>query len=491
LICPAQDQRDSQLDRPTKPPVDLDTCELVKPIIVDRIRITTVGDEERLGQQSKGFFSGNANDNLLNAAREGSLNAARTAIGEGANICYKKNNTNAHDTATQSITEYHKQMIVHQTRQIEWLHYKEKAMACQQIAEDIRQIAYKRLVQSIEESIPYRVMAYHQAGAPLTGELLYYCCNISDNVQIVDYLINQSSDIYQMMFNYSKPESPYHTAKKNKFNNVAAYLKYRLSVECTKAIQANDIEYTKKLIHAGASVDIHDTNNLSVAINHRNVELIQILCDNGAKMPIEWLESQTIILPENIAQTMDPNIVVQLNRSLINRRLRLAAASGDLHTLIHCQHLAADINSLNCHGSTALLCSIQYGNYFPIVHALVSRGATMLHANENESMSLIALAKKHNYIQITNYLSQELNTQFLNTILNNDLRSAEKFEALGADFNYRDEQKRTALHYAVQYHGIDLVSWLCIRGSAPTFADIDGNYPIIEATEKGIDVHID
>jgi ankyrin repeat protein len=115
----------------------------------------------------------------------------------------------------------------------------------------------------------------------------------------------------------------------------------------------------------------------------------------------------------------------------------------------------------------------------------------MLHANENESMSLIALAKKHNYIQITNYLSQELNTQFLNTILNNDLRSAEKFEALGADFNYRDEQKRTALHYAVQYHGIDLVSWLCIRGSAPTFADIDGNYPIIEATEKGMYVYID
>jgi ankyrin repeat protein len=443
-----------------------------------------------LGQQSKGFFSGNANDNLLNAARDGSLNAARAAIGEGANICYKKNNNNAYEIAIRSITEYHTQMTVYQTRPTESQHYKEKAMACQQIVEDIRQIAHKRLVQSIKESIPYCVMAYHQAGAPLTGDLLYYSCSISDNVQIVDYLINQSSDIYQIMFNYSKPESPFHTAKKHKFNNVAAYLKYRLSIECTKAIQANDIEYTKKLIQAGASVDMQDTNNLLIAINHRNMELIEILCDNGVQMPIEWLQSQTIILPENIAQTIDSNIIFRLNRSLINRRLRLAAANGDLHILIQCQHLSADINSLNCHGSTALLCSIQYGNYFPVVHALVSRGATMLHTNENESMSLIALAKKCNYIQITNYLSQELNTQFLNTIFNNDIRSAEKLEALGADFNYRDEQKRTALHYAVQYHGIDLVSWLCIRGSEPTFADIDGNYPILEATEKGIYAHI-
>jgi ankyrin repeat protein len=101
-------------------------------------------------------------------------------------------------------------------------------------------------------------------------------------------------------------------------------------------------------------------------------------------------------------------------------------------------------------------------------------------------MSLIALAKKCNYTQITDYLSQELNTQFLITILNNDIKSAEKFEALGADFNYHDEQKRTALHYAVQYHGIELVSWLCVRGSSTTIADIDGNYPITEAAEKGI-----
>jgi ankyrin repeat protein len=252
-----------------------------------------------------------------------------------------------------------------------------------------------------------------------------------------------------------------------------------------KAIENNETEYVRKLVRAGASVDMHNTNNLQLVLGSENAELVQILCDNGAKIPVEWIQSQTISLPKTIAQTMPSNIVVRINRSLINRRLRIAAASGDHGTLTQCQHLSADINSENCHGSTALLCSIQHGNYFSIVHALVSHGATMLHSNENESMSLIALAEKHNYTQIANYLSQELNAQFLITILNNDQKSAQKFEALGADFNYQDKQKRTALHYAVEYHGIELVSWLCIRGSTPTTADINGNYSITEATEKG------
>src|SRR6185437_16233626 len=66
LICPV----DQQQDHPTKPNYDLDTCELVKPIIIEPIQKTTVGDEERLGPRSLGVLSGNPNDNLLNAAKE-------------------------------------------------------------------------------------------------------------------------------------------------------------------------------------------------------------------------------------------------------------------------------------------------------------------------------------------------------------------------------------------------------------------------------------
>ena len=484
LICAIK--TDEQQDQSVKPDYDLDTCELITPVIVDPIQVTSVGDEERLGRQNKGIFSGNANDNLFSAAKEGSVQAAKAAIGEGANICYRKDNRTAYDVAQQAIIDYQNKCTLSQARPVDHQMYQQRLAGCKQIAEDIRQIAFNKINQGIAQSQAYHVVAYHQAGGPLAADFLFYTCNTSDNVQIVDYLVNQSPQIYQTMFTYSTDTSPYQIAKKKKFNNVASYLKYRLSVECTKAIEKNDIELVKKLMRAGANVDMHNTNNLQTAIKQKNIELIQILLDNGAKMPTEWLRSPKIILPENVTQAIDSHAVFRINRSLINRRLHIAAACGDLTTLTQCQHLSADINSQNCYGSTALLCSIQHGNYFPIVHALVSHGATMLHSNENESPSLIALAKKRNYTYIADYLSQELNVQFLIAIINNDLKSAEKFAALGADFNYQDGQKRTALHYAVQYYGIELVSWLCLRGSTPTMADINDNYAITEAAEKGI-----
>ena len=485
LICPEKDPADKQTEASTKPNEDLDTCELIRPIPVPPIKQTSLGDEEQLGQQKKNFLTNTANADLLSAAREGLLDVATTAIGSGANICYEKNGQNAYRIAHQAMAEYHAQMVLYQSRLAVSQDYQRKMIACQQIKEVIQQTAYNRLLRGIDSSDAYHVQAFHQAGAPLTVDLLSYSCAKSDNVQIIDYLINTGGVMFQAMFDYSTDDSPYRIARKNNFNKVASYLKYRLSMECAKAVEKNDTEYVRKLVRAGASVDMDGTNNLRVALAHQNAELMEILCKNGAKMPIDWRQSTTITVPENALKEMKSEIVLSINRSLVNRRLRLAAAQGDLTTLTRCLHLGADINSENCYGSTALLRSIQHGNYFAIVHALVSRGASILHSNEDEPMSLIVLAKKRNYTQIVNYLSQELNTQFLRTIQNNDLKSATKFEGLGPDFNSQDEQKRTALHHAVRYHGIELVKWLCASGSTPTVADSDGNYPITEATEKG------
>ena len=287
------------------------------------------------------------------------------------------------------------------------------------------------------------------------------------------------------MINDSSVNSPYRTAKKKNFGKLTSYLRYRLSLECTKAVKENNLDMVKKLIHAGASVDMDNTNNLSEAMKHQNADLVQFLCENGAKMPTDWLTAETIVLEPTVSQQLKPEVVFRINQCLMNRRLRFAAASGDFDTVIRCQRLGADINSVNCHGSTALLHAVLYGNSFRIVHALVSCGASILHSNNNEPISLIDLAKKKGCQQIGDYLSQELNTQFLSAILNNHRLTAEKLAQLGADFNYQDEQKRTALHYAVQYHGVDLVKWLCECGSTPTLCDINGDYPVIQAAEKG------
>jgi ankyrin repeat protein len=219
---------------------------------------------------------------------------------------------------------------------------------------------------------------------------------------------------------------------------------------------------------------------------HQNIPLIKLLCENGVMLPNEWLTEENLVLPSTLSSDLKSEMTLCIDRCLINRRLHLAAARGDLNDLIRCQRRGADIDWSNCYGSTALLYAIQYGNSFPVVHALVSCGASMLHTNNSEPMSLLDLAKKQNNREIANYLRKELNVQFLSAILSNDRASMEKFAQLGVDFNFQDEQQRTALHYAVQYQDADLVTWLCECGSSPYTPDINGDYPMMLAIERGM-----
>ena len=485
LLCPPVDDSLQQSANGTQPSYDLDTCDQATPVVLNPIRTSGDDEEEALGKQWKGLFSGSPNNNLHEAAKNGSVWEAQKAIGQGADIRHRKRHRTAYDVTVLSEKEYSSHLQSAKLIIVDRSMLENMVTGCQQIASMIQRVAQIKLVEGIDQSNPSKVMSYHVAGASLTVDLLYRSCNASDNVEIVDYLLNQNADIYQTMIQDASSNCPYRIARKKNFSKLANYLRYRLSVECANAVRENSLAMVKNLVHAGASVNMHDTNNLNEALKHQNADLIQFLCEQGVEMPSEWITAENIVLDPVFAQQLKPEIVHCINQFLINRRLRFAAASGDLDSVIRCQRLGADINSVNCHGSTALLYAIQYGNNFPIVHTLVSRGASILHSNEDEPTSLIDLAKKKGYKQIADYLSKELNSQFLSAIANNHRQVAEKLAQMGVDFNYQDEEKRTALHYAVEYHGAGLVNWLCECGSTPTVCDINGDYPIIQATQKG------
>ncbi|UJR18190.1 hypothetical protein I4U23_005091 [Adineta vaga] len=485
LVCPPTDATTKLTATSKKPTYDLDTCDLVIPVILNTINMNVDDADAAIGEKRRSLFSTSPNNNLHDAAKTGDITLAEKSIGEGADICYRRKNRTSLEVAFISQNKYAAKLKVRTLNALDFSRFQAMAAGCHQIIQLIQHIAFTKICDAIQQSNAGLVIAYHRAGAAITKDLLYKACSTSDNAEIIDYLVKQSADIYQAIINDTSPNSPYHIAKSKKFTRVVAYLKYLLSVECTKAVKENNLELVKKLVEAGANVELDSTNNLNEAIKHENSDLIEFLCQNGVKMPTSWLSAKTLELDSTTSQPMKPEIILVINRCLVERRLRFAAANGDLDEVVQCQHLGVNINSKNCHGSTALLCTIQHGNYFAIVHALVSRGASMLHSNENERASLIDLAAEQNYKQIAAYLSEQLNTQFLSAILNNDRQSAEKFAQLGADFNHKDEQHRTPLHYAVQYHGSELVTWLCECGSAPTVCDINGDYPITQATEKG------
>ncbi|CAF2827785.1 unnamed protein product [Rotaria sp. Silwood2] len=486
-LAPSKDYttREGQMKQ-TTPITDLDTCELVTHIDVHEIHRNAPDHKTKNGIKLLVVVDRGLNDKLHVAAKNGNVSMFRQAMDDGADICYLQNGRSPYKVAKDSAAKY---IMIAESKSTS-SKYRRKfctmVLGCQQIADELLQLGRTQLIESIKQSNPDRVMAYCECGIQITPELLNIACMSSDNVEIIDYLIKKDRTVYEAMYNYTTSDSPYHLAKKNKFNRVANYIKYRLSIDCTEAIKKNDLELVKRLIRAGANVDLADTNNLIEALCHKNALLVQTLCENGAKIPSEWLQSDSVVLPASISEEMNDDIAFTINRNLIDRRLRLAAATGDFDLLVKCQRLGADINSKNCRGSTALLCTIQYGDYVQIVRSLVSRGATMLHSNEDEPMSVIELCKQKNYTEIEQYLTMQLGSQFSTSIIDDDRQSAAAFAALGANFNYQDEQQRTPLHYAVQYHGIDLVAWLCERGSNPMSADRNGDYAITLAAEKGI-----
>ncbi|CAF1086509.1 unnamed protein product [Adineta steineri] len=467
------------------PTFDTETCELIKHINLVEKRRSAQESRRENGNERSSFLKRDPNNDLFTAARNGNVSLARQALDDGADIRHRQNEKSPYKVAIKSNEEYTTKSNLESMNNNDRWKFRTMAQGCQRIADDLFQLAQTQLTESIEQADFSLMMAYHDTEIPITPELLYLACTSSDNVLIVDYLVQNNDNVYEAMYNYTTADSPYQLAKKKQFHNVASYIKYQLSLDCTEAIKENDLELVKQLIRAGANVDLIDTNNLFAALHHENIELIKILCENGAKISDEWLESDHLALKNDIKKQMKPDVALIISRNLTDRNLRLAAASGDFKLLTKCQRLGADIKSKNCHGSTALLCAIQHGNYFRIVFSLVSRGATLLHCNENQPISLIEMCHQKNYKKIGKYLKKQLNKQFATAIFDNDKESAAAFEGLGADFNCIDIQERTPLHYAVEYHTKDLVSWLCERGSDPMIHDGNGDYPITLAAEKG------
>jgi hypothetical protein len=67
--------------------------------------------------------------------------------------------------------------------------------ACQKIIENLQQIAYL------------------EAGAAVTNELMDCVLTTTDDIRILDYLVRQYSELRQALINFTTQESPYRLAK--------------------------------------------------------------------------------------------------------------------------------------------------------------------------------------------------------------------------------------------------------------------------------------
>ena len=450
---------------------DFDFCHLVIPVVLDRIdpNFDTAPESNR----SPGLLEESPNQKLFRAAGNGDPHAAKDAIALQADVCYLNGRYSSYAIALKELRTCENELkkTGERHRRNECIL---KINQYNKLVQYLTEIATAKMKEAIKQGNAGWTMAYHQCGATITPDLLVLACqHAKDCKEIVDYLITNSPQTYQSMFNFDpEKESPYSIALKKKYTNIADYIQWRLTEKLTDAVNKNDTTLVQQLLHAGASADMQGQKHLDQAIQKNNVAMVHVLCEHGARFP-----SSTVTID-------NPQIKSILKRYELNYQFRKATASGKLANVIHYHRQSADINAKNCHGATALLITLQSGEYYSIVYYLVSCGASMLHSDVTQP-SVIDLAEKRKYQQIFAYLSKQLNTQFLLTIIDDDTSTTEALAQLGTDFNCTDEEGRTPLHYAVQYHGAKLIKWLCDRGSNPMKADNHGNYPITQAAENG------
>ncbi|CAF1659219.1 unnamed protein product, partial [Didymodactylos carnosus] len=157
----------------------------------------------------------------------------------------------------------------------------------------LQSIAQKKLIEAIQEGRPDRVVSYRLVGAQLTSDLLPLACRSADNIEIVAYLLSESPENFTAMSYYPQGQessSPFSIATRSKHFKVASYLNWRLSDELTKAVNRNDLPSVRRLVHAGASVDSQNKQNLLTAVKHSNLKMVAFLCEMGARISDECLE---------------------------------------------------------------------------------------------------------------------------------------------------------------------------------------------------------
>jgi ankyrin repeat protein len=484
----SQGLREESSSAVSSTPVDLstvDVCVMSVAAVVPALKHVGAEDEDPAGSISKGMLQGKPNSNLRSAVKKGQLSEAKAAIAEGADIRHIENGKSPLQEVRLA-KEDNKQKASRADNHSARSKYTAAVSSCQFLEDALIEIATAKMIEAITQGNEGRVAAYFNVGAVITPKCVHLTVTSSDNVAIIDFLVSKSIDCYNCLTDYTSHESPYVSACNANNMKVAQYIFSRLSTDLVKAVSENNLSRVQRLVRSGASVDSAGVQNIVVAVQHGNLEMVRLLCDNGCRFPQEWLDAATELSIQLGSLKPTAEIQFYLQYKILNRMLRLAAASGDFQTVKRMHNLGGDINAKNVYGSTALTLSVQYLNaeFVRVCHLLVSVGARMLHS-DSRVKTLIHLAKVNKSKILEEYLSRELDGQFLASIQDGDLANAHSFAELGADFNAVDEQGRTALHYAVLLHGVDIVSWLCERGALLNIADLQGEYPITLAAMKG------
>ena len=243
------------------------------------------------------------------------------------------------------------------------------------------------------------------------------------------------------------------------------------------AVEEKNIEIVKLIISYNANLDIKNSEGktaLIIASFLGFIELVELLVLNGADMNL-----------------MDKNGLSALNSSV-------ARSHYDIAQLLISK--GVNINLCSEEGITALHVAIRFRN-LPLVKLLVSNGANILFRQGNSFTPLeTAFSSEYGKTKISDYLMSEVKQSdkkcaksgelFLNAIEMLDWGIAKFLLEEGADINYQDKNRPSALHVAIAYDERYLVELLLKEGASPNVMDNKGDTPLHIAAQGQLDIVI-
>ena len=255
------------------------------------------------------------------------------------------------------------------------------------------------------------------------------------------------------------------------------------------------IEVAALLIKYGANLDCHcstnDQTSLMIAIQRKDVKIIEQLLELGANVNIQDKRGQTALI---IACKNEPEVepLNELEKLIRELETRIVLLGKDIIEML-LSH-GAHTNLKDCSGLTALFYAYKNG-YDEVATMLIKHGANLDYQSKYSRRTSLMFAIQKQNTKVAKQLlefgasvdtqNKDGQTALIIGCSNRDAEGIELLLKFGANMNIQDDSGQTALNVATLYKNIEAIQLLIKYDADMNVQNRQGHTALMIACEKG------
>ncbi|CAH1788044.1 unnamed protein product [Owenia fusiformis] len=283
------------------------------------------------------------------------------------------------------------------------------------------------------------------------------------------------------------------------------------TTQCSRGVVATSYATGKALLDAGVIPGSDMTpeaalSKLSYVLGKSEWDMAQkrqmLNVNLRGEMKVATVKQKHSLLDFSLIQTLAETMKlsskeeIHLLRSAIFPSLMCSAAkNGDVDGLIKLKTHGANVNEVDYDNRSALHLAATEGQLEAVEYLLKEGG--MVHMRDRFGNTPLRCAIMYNHPDIIRILRKagahitinpvRIGVELCSLAAINDLEGLRSWYLAGANINSGDYDKRTALHVAVTFDYLGIVTFLLECGARSDIKDMFGNTALTEATTRGLD----